>query len=86
MNIYRYMPVWARSNEGLVLYRCFEVIGHGFTVQSKDFFPLPHEAERAAQLESQFHELLFEQAPEQRFPIEPTVQAAIEAFNAHFSG
>jgi hypothetical protein len=86
VNLYRYVPVWSRTADGAVLYRCFEVFGQGFTVQSKDFFsPQRQGAQHMAQLGSQFLELFLEQAPDERFPVSPTIEAAIEAFNAYFS-
>ena len=86
MPLYRYIPIWSRTAEGLVLYRCFEVLGAGFTVQSKDHFPTSPSTELYGQLQSQFVELLCEQAPELRFPCKPTIEAAIEEFDTDFGG
>lgn len=84
MKLYRYTPIWSRSAKGLILYRCFDVIGEGFTVQSKDFFS-PATTEKIAASETQFLELLNEEAPELRSATHPTIQGAIESFDAEFS-
>jgi hypothetical protein len=84
MQLYRYVPVWKRTADGLVLYRCFEVVGLGYTVQSKDFFGAGRLITNTAHLESQFLELLWEQAPEERSKVKPTIQDAVESFDAYF--
>jgi hypothetical protein len=86
MKLYRYVPIWSRASKGLVLYRCFEVLGLGFTVQSKDHFSVAPEPGVYLQLHSQFLELFTEQAPELRFPCEPTIEAAVAAFDSCFRG
>ncbi len=85
MTLYRYIPIWSRTAQGLVLYRCFEVIGDGFTVQSKDLLS-PATASNIAASEAQFLELLTEAAPEVRSETHPTIQQAILSFDAKFSG
>ena len=89
MTLYRYLPVWVRLPAGPAVYHCFEVIGQGFTVQSKDYFytklTIDEEQARIAQAERQFLELLHEQAPEQRFRLSPTIHEAVAAFDAEFS-
>lgn len=84
MTLYRYIPIWLRASNGISLYRCFEVLGEGFTVQSKDFYTMESIRKNASLFENQFLDLLLEQAPEARFKPQPTIQAAIESFDAHF--
>ena len=84
MLLYRYVPVWSRVEGKLVLYRCFEVIGQGFTVQSRDNLYANGTSEDRVRLESQFLELLFEEAPEVRSPIFPSISETINAFDADF--
>ncbi len=82
--LYRYIPVWRRVADGVVLYRCFEALVEGFTVQSKDWFRPDSPATHAPQLERQFVELLAEEDPSVRSGVYPTLEAAIEAFDADF--
>lgn len=67
-----------------MLYRVFEVIGIGFTVQSKDFFAAQKPTENAASLDEQFLELLIEQDPHHRFGTSSTIEAAVLAIDQHF--
>lgn len=83
-HLYRYIPIWRRIQSGAVLYRVFEVIGSGFTVQSKDFFHADAPTGAATSLEAQFLELLIEQDPHHRFGASPTIEAAVLAFDQHF--
>jgi len=80
LSLYRRVQVWARTKDGAVLYQCLEVLGKGFTVQSKDYFTQNERTERFAYSESQFVELLMEQAPDERSPVFSTLQEAIERF------
>lgn len=82
--LYRYIPVWRRESKAVALYRCFEVVGVGFSVQSKDYFSPGRHEDQSAQLERQFVELLFEQAPEERSGVHPSLEAAIQAFEEDF--
>ncbi|WP_434155710.1 hypothetical protein [Pseudomonas sp. JZ134] len=85
MSLLRYIPIWRRNKNGIVLYRCFEIIGgNGFTVQSADHFTTESLPTRMPELEKQFLELLAEQSPEERFPLHPSIESAIAAFDAEF--
>jgi hypothetical protein len=83
-SLYRYVPVWRRESGVLILYRCFEVFGKGYSVQSKDWFRPGDTAEGVSKLERQFEELLAEQAPDERSGVYASLEAAIEAFDADF--
>jgi len=83
-DLYRYIPIWCRVSGEVVLYRVFEVIGRGYTVQSKDFYRQASNYQSVASLETQFLELLQEQAPDERFRISPTIEAAVAAFDEYF--
>jgi len=83
-DLYRYIPIWRRDQEGLMLYRVFEVLGRGYAVQSKDFYSVDSLGEPALSLEAQFLELLSEQAPDSRSGISPTIEAAVAAFDRLF--
>lgn len=83
-DLYRYIPVWRRESNGLVLYRVFEVLGRGYAVQSKDFYRVDSLDDPAPALEAQFLELLSEQAPDGRSGISPTIEAAVIAFDRSF--
>ena len=82
--LYRYIPVWTRSNDQLSLYRVVEIIGVGFVVQSRDFLSHDASPDQVLQRERQFLELLSELPPEQRAEPRATVQAAIADFNTKF--
>ncbi|HBN53384.1 MAG TPA: hypothetical protein DD456_04920 [Stenotrophomonas sp.] len=83
-HLYRYIPIWRRVQNGAVLYRVFEVVGIGFTVQSKDFFPAQAPVGAQASLEAQFLELLIEQDPHDRFGTSATIETAVSAFDQYF--
>lgn len=82
--LYRYIPIWRRIENAAVLYRVFEVIGLGYSVQSKDFFHGDALKDCTFSTEAQFLELLIEQAPDERFGPSPTVEAAILEFDQEF--
>jgi hypothetical protein len=86
MTLFRYIPVWRRSQRGLILYRCFESLeqGGGFGVQSADHFFKDVSQEQHDQLYRQFVELLAEQNPLERFGVYPTLESAVEAFDREF--
>lgn len=83
-HLYRYIPIWRRVQSGAVLYRVFEVIGIGFTVQSKDYFHTGAPVGATASMEAQFLELLIEQDPHHRFGTSSTIEAAVLAFDQYF--
>ncbi|MEZ5441582.1 MAG: hypothetical protein R3F15_08865 [Lysobacterales bacterium] len=85
MDLYRHVPVWARTPDGVVLYQCLELLGQGFTVQSKDYFHAGSIPAGIAHSQQQLVELLQEQAPEERSPLHPTLQQAIAAFERDWS-
>jgi len=63
-----------------VRYRCFKNVSSGrYTVQSADFYHLPFDQEKAAELEQQFVELFAEQTPDDRAGSFESIEAAIEA-------
>lgn len=84
MTLYRYIPVWRRVDNGTVLYRCFEIIGQGFVVQSKDFFTIENATKQRVAMEAQFIELLIEEAPERRGNLQNTIEAAVLDFDSQF--
>jgi len=85
--LYRFVPVWRRLDGGtLVVYRCFEVLGHGFVVQSRDNC-YPERSDCLATMSThdlQFLRLLAEEAPERRSSVHACLQSAIESFDAAF--
>ena len=84
MTLYRYIPVWKRTATEIVLYRCFEVPGLGFSVQSADYFQVTNLSGDMERSEKQFLELLLEEAPELRSKPEATVELAIKRFDEDF--
>jgi enamine deaminase RidA (YjgF/YER057c/UK114 family) len=84
VTLYRYLPVWRREGDRLALYRCFEIPGQGFVVQSKDFYAPRDPGARAEELERSFVELLIESAPEVRAAPQATLEAAIASHDACF--
>lgn len=84
MKLYRYIPVFRRADDGVVLYRVFEVHGLGYVVQSQDFYRPGDQHLQAMQLESQFLELFMEQKPEDRSGISESIEEAIAAFDLDF--
>jgi len=86
MELYRYIPVWRRQEGGAKLYRCFEVLSLGkFVVQSVDHFHPGSAREHRLQLEDQFLELLLEQGPAERATAMPSIEEAIQCFEAAFN-
>ncbi|WP_303747636.1 hypothetical protein [Stenotrophomonas pigmentata] len=83
-HLYRYIPIWRRIENGAVLYRAFEVIGLGYSVQSKDFFYADALKDCTASMEAQFLELLIEQAPDERCGTSATIEAAVLEFEQQF--
>jgi hypothetical protein len=80
INVYRRL-----ASSKVVVYRCFKKLpDDGYAVQSADQVRLPLEPERLRQLETLFWELLIEEAPDIRSGLFPTVEEAIERFEASF--
>jgi hypothetical protein len=82
----RSFDVWRRNGQnGLTRYRCFEdCSSHRFCVQSADFYKEPISAERIAQLEKQYIELLLQDSPFNRSGAFPTIEEAIADHDASF--
>ena len=85
MKLYRYIPVFRRADDGVVLYRVFEIYGLGYVVQSQDFYRPGDPHLQTIQLESQFLELFMEQKPEDRSGVSESVEEAIAAFDMDFA-
>jgi hypothetical protein len=85
---YRAFDVWVRQGEeGLVRYRCFDVIPAGkFCVQSQDFYRPPFAEAVEKQFERQFLGLLSEIAPEVRSGLYDTIEEAIRMHDEEFQG
>jgi len=79
--LYRYIPVWRRHEEGASLYRVVEVLGIGFVVQSRDYVCPDTPQEQILQLDRQFEELIFEMPPERRMSPQPSIQEAVADFD-----
>jgi hypothetical protein len=84
LTLYRYIPIWRRTPGGIVLYRCFEILGKGFTVQSKDYFWPDSIEKESLNMDKQFLELLREQAPEERSGKWASIEEAIQGFEDSF--
>lgn len=83
--LYRAFDVWKRTQNGVVRYRCFESIPSGlFSVQSADFFGTDASRKKVEFLESQFVELLFQQAPDERSGAFGSVEEALQAHDHDF--
>jgi hypothetical protein len=84
--MFKAIDVWKRiSDSEAVRYRCFQCLQTGkYSVQSADFYRLPGNPDRSAQLERQHIELFIEQAPDGRNEAYETLEAAIEAHEAEF--
>lgn len=69
----------------LILYRCFEILPDGgFCIQSVDSYTENRKEENILFLESNFIELLLEDAPENRSSIFNTPTEAIVNYESHF--
>jgi hypothetical protein len=86
--LFRAIDVWQRVDDhSIKRYRCFQILpDNGYCVQSLDFYNLPHDTARAAFLDRQFLELFAEQSPDQRTPVFPTLEEAIQRHDRHFAG
>lgn len=84
--IYKSIDVWKRlGTSRLVRYRCFEVLPEGgFCVQSADYYDAPFSDPRREDHDKQFLELLAEDAPEKRSMSSPTIEGAIDSYDAEF--
>lgn len=82
---YRAVDVWIRRAPGaLTRYRCFELLpAGGYCVQSADFYSAA-DPKPMSSGESQFLELLLEEAPDQRSEVYPTLEEAIQAHDREF--
>jgi hypothetical protein len=85
MTLYRYIPVWRRESDHARLYRCFEILGGGYVVQSADRFRIDTYRESDAWLDRQFLELFREQCPGERVEPRPSIEEAIQYFESLFS-
>jgi hypothetical protein len=83
--IYKSVDIWRRLGPSrLMRYHCFEVLpSGGFCVQSADVYEAGN-MQRSAEHDKQFLELLAEDAPEGRAGSFPTLEEAIESFDAEF--
>ena len=87
MNLYRYIPIFRRCENGLRLYRVFEKLGGGFFVQSSDVLYAHDGREQRHQLDDQMLELLMEETPDARVAQThaATIEDAVAAFDADFA-
>lgn len=85
-SLFRAIDVWRREGEGvLVRYRCFEVIPSGkFCVQSRDSYRTPFTQNLGSTLESQFLELLAEEAPDLRSFLYDSIEEAVLGHDEEF--
>jgi len=81
MILYRSIDVWQILDpRTLIRYRCFQVLqSDRYCVQSADFYTLPIDERQARSLETQFLDLLIEEAPDRR----TTTFASLEEAIAH---
>src|SRR5260370_32440096 len=81
MPLYQAIDVWRRTTPTrIVRYQCFKNVSSGrYTVQSADFYHLPYDQEKAAELELQFVELFAEQTPDDQAGSFESIEAAIQA-------
>ncbi|MCP3994618.1 MAG: hypothetical protein GY722_06065 [bacterium] len=86
MKRYVAIDAWSRLPDGrLVLYRCFRVVpGDRYCVQSADFFESQNDSGRVQQSDSQFRQLLLEQAPDERSETFETLEEAISHHERYF--
>ena len=87
MNLYQALDVWKRISETrAVRYRCFKNLSSGrYCVQSADFYSVPLDSKRAAELEKQWVELFTEDPPDNRAKTFDSLEDAIEAHDRDFS-
>ncbi|MEM6456163.1 MAG: hypothetical protein AAF772_13790 [Acidobacteriota bacterium] len=85
--LYRKLYVFARTQDCLLRYCCFEDLqSNQFCVQNVDHLYPPFEKESVVERDIEILELLFEQAPSDRSPCWPTIQEAIARFEQDFRG
>ena len=79
--MYKEINVWHRKDDkSLFCFRCFELIPNGgFCVQSADIYSIDTSANNELDFKRQFIELLFEDPPEVRSALFPTLYEAIQA-------
>jgi hypothetical protein len=77
--MFKAIDVWRRlDNGGLARFRCFEFLpNHRYCVQSVDFYNEPLDVKRMQELDRQFLELLFEEAPNTENETYGTLEEAI---------
>ena len=77
--MFKAIDVWKRLDDStLVRYRCFQVLPENkYCVQSADFYRHPLDAKLISNLEKQYVELLFEEAPDTRAETYGTLEEAI---------
>jgi hypothetical protein len=77
--MYIAIDVWKRvDSQTLIRFRCFQVLPQNkYVVQSADFYRLPLDEARVNELERQFLELFFEEAPEVRAEMSETLEEAV---------
>jgi hypothetical protein len=86
MILYQQIDVWKRlDGERLCRYRCLRLEPAGtYVVQSADFLSVPVDLAAVNMLDTQFHQLLAEEAPEVRGETYATLGEAIAAHDREF--
>ena len=86
MSLYQQIDVWKRLGSGrLCRYRCLRLEPEGtYVVQSADFLSVPLDMAVVKMLDTQFHELLGEEAPEERSQTYTTLEEAVAAHDREF--
>tara|TARA_R110002111_G_scaffold132923_3_gene198658 strand:- start:28 stop:297 length:270 start_codon:yes stop_codon:yes gene_type:complete len=78
--LFKQIDVWSKDEGSLVCYRCFEIIGEGFFVQSADYYHLDSDYAHLKQFsDKQLIELLIDLDPPDRTDLFPTLTEAIQA-------
>ena len=87
MPLYQAIDVWRRLSQTRVArYRCFKNLSSGrYSIQNADFYQVPFDPKRYADLERQCVELIAEQTPDERAGSFESIEAAIEAHERDFS-
>jgi len=86
MILYQQIDVWKRRGGGrLCRYRCLRLEPEGtYVVQSADSLSIPLDLAVVDILDAQFHQLLAEEAPEERSQTYATLGEAIAAHDREF--
>jgi hypothetical protein len=84
--LFKAINIWERASENkVILYRCFELIGDTkFCVQSADYYSLPIDEKAVRDHELKFIELFAEESPNVRSQLYSSIPEAIEAFKKDF--